>query len=141
MLTIFFNVRSIIHTKFLSQSQMINQQDPAAYVSLSTQEEMRLVVGPIVATSAQQCTCSQHPEHSLVKRNLTVLEQPPYLPDLALCVISFSQTHGGSSKRPVSKVCRSSKEQQQQIWGASKKNPSSSVEKLWKRNHIVRCLE
>ena len=64
------------------------QRDPVAFASFSVQEEMRVVADNAPAHNALSIW------QFLAEKNIIVLEEPPYSPDLALCDFSFPQTQG-----------------------------------------------
>ena len=69
MLIIFFNVRGIVHSKFLLGGQIINRlvyKEILQRMLRSVREDTSAVVGQIVAPSIRQCTCWQCPEHLAV---------------------------------------------------------------------------
>ena len=91
MLITFIDVRSIVHSEFLPQGQTINQQ---VY-----KEILRLLLRPVREKRRElwqdKSWLLHHdnaPAHNalsirqfLAEKNIAVLEQPPYSPDLALC--------------------------------------------------------
>ena len=91
MLITFFDVRSIVHSEFLPQGQTINQQ---VY-----KEILRLLLRPVREKRRElwqdKSWLLHHdtaPAHNalsirqfLAEKNIAVLEQPPYSPDLAPC--------------------------------------------------------
>lgn len=100
MLITFFDVRGIVHTEFLPQGQTINQQ---VYKEIL----QRLLCS--VCEKRQELWQdkwllhqSNTPAHNtlsirqfLAEKNIAVLEQPPYSPDLAPCnFFSFLQVQG-----------------------------------------------
>ena len=87
----------------------------------------------------------------LVKRNITILEQPSYSPDLSVCDFVFSPSSKGSSRGPILKraitmelrgILEESFQQRIEAW---QRRIGKSIRLewglLWRRNHVVCCLE
>ena len=107
MLITFFDVRSIIHSEFLPQGQTINQQVYKEILQLlfCSVHEKRRELGQDKLWLLHYNNAPAHNALSirqfLAKKNITVLEQPLYSPDLALCVFfSFPQAQGDHQGDP-----------------------------------------
>ena len=65
----------------------------------------------------------------LAEKNIKVLEQHPYSPNLAPWLFSFCQNSRGLSRVPVLKTGKPSRRLSKRSWGVFGKNPSSSAQK------------
>ena len=91
MLIVFFDVHGIVHLEFLPQGQTINQnvyKDILRRLMRSVREKRR----ELWETKSWLLHHDNAPAHNalsirqfLAENNIAVLEQPPYLPDLAPC--------------------------------------------------------
>ena len=91
MLIVFFDVHGIVHLEFLPQGQTINQnvyKDILQHLMCSVREKRR----ELWETKSWLLHHDNAPAHNalsirqfLAENNIAVLEQPPYLPDLAPC--------------------------------------------------------
>ena len=91
MLIVFFDVHGIVHLEFLPQGQTINQnvyKDILRRLMRSVREKRR----ELWETKSWLLHHDNAPAHNalsiqqfLAENNITVLEQPPYSPDLAPC--------------------------------------------------------
>lgn len=64
------------------------QRNIATFTSFSVREEPRVVTGQLVAACAPAHTASSI-RRFLTEKNIAVLEQPPYSPDLTSCDFVF----------------------------------------------------
>ena len=93
MLTIFFDVRDIVHSEFLPQGQTINQQvyKEILQLLLHSVHKKRRELWQDKSWLLHHDNAPAHNALSirqfLAEKNITVLEQPPCSPDLALCVL------------------------------------------------------
>ena len=101
MLIAFFDVRSIIHCEFLSQGQTINQHVYKEILRrlLRSVREKRQELWQDNSWVFQHDNVPAHTALSirefLTQKNIAVLEQPPYSPDLAPCdFFLFSKLKG-----------------------------------------------
>ena len=91
MLITFFNVRGIVHSEFLPQSQTINQQvyKKSLWLLLRSVREKRRELWQDKLWLHHHDNAPAHNTLSiqqlLAEKNIAVLEQPPYSPDLAPC--------------------------------------------------------
>ena len=73
---------------------------------------------------------AQSIQQLLAERNIAVLDQPPYLPDLTPCdIFLFPKTKG------IVKVGRPSRRPYRRSWGASQKKPFRSVAEKYEKMH------
>ena len=91
MLITFFDVRGIVHSEFLPQGQTINQQDYKEILRLLLRSvcEKRRELWQDKSWLLHHDNAPAHNALSirqfLAEKNMAVLEQPPYSPDLAPC--------------------------------------------------------
>ena len=91
MLITFFDVRSIIHSEFLPQGQTINQQvyKEILQILFCSVHEKRRELGQDKSWLLNHNNAPAHNALSirqfLAEKNIAILEQPLYSPDLALC--------------------------------------------------------
>ena len=91
MLITFFDVRGIVHSEFLPQGQMINQQVYKEILQLllcSVPEKRRELWQDkswLLHHNNAPAYNALSIQQFLTKKNITVLEQSPYSPDLAPC--------------------------------------------------------
>ena len=87
MLITFFDVRSIVHSEFLPQGQTINQQvyKEILRLLLRSVREKRRELWQDKSWLLHHDNAPAHNGQFLAEKNIAVLEQPPYLPDLAPC--------------------------------------------------------
>ena len=115
MLITFFDVRSIVHCEFLLQGQTINQQ---VYRKI-LRRLLRSVRGKKRELWQGKLWLLQHdntPAHNVLSiwqflagKNIAVLEQPPYSPDLAPCDLFLFPCSRRSSGGLVLKTQRPSR--------------------------------
>ena len=107
MLIAFFDVRGIIHMEFLPQGQTVNQHVYKEILQhlLHSVCEMRCELWQDNAWLLYQDNAPAHNALSicqfLTKRNVTVLDHPPYSPDLAPCDFFCSPSSRRSSRESV----------------------------------------
>ena len=103
----FFDIRGIVHSEFLPQSQTINQQvykEILRRLFRSVREKRR----ELWQDKSWLLHHDNAPAHNalsirqfLAEKNIAVLEQPLYSPDLALCdFFSFPQAQGDHQVDP-----------------------------------------
>ena len=104
MLIMFFDVRSIVHSGFLPQGQTINQQvhKEILWLLLRSVHEKRRELGQdkswLLHHNNAPAQNAQHIRQFLAEKNIAVLEQSSYSPDLALCYFFLFPKLKGSSR-------------------------------------------
>ena len=128
MLIAFFDARGIVHMEFLPQGQTVNQhvyKEILRRLLRSVREKRHELWqdnvwllhqdnAPADALSIRQF---------LTERNVTVLDHPPYSPDLAPCDFFCSP----SSRESVFRIWKPSRRPWRRNWNVSRKNPSRSA--------------
>ena len=116
ILITFFDVTGIVHSEFLPQGLVISQQVYKEILRclLRSVREKRRELWQDKSWLLHHDNAPVHNALSirqfLGEKNIAVLEQPPYSPDLAPCDFFFSPSSRGSSRGPVLKAWRPSRE-------------------------------
>ena len=115
MLIAFFDTRGIVHMEFLPQGQTVNQHVYKEILRrlLRSVREKRRELWQDNAWLLHQDNAPAHNALSirqfLAERNVTVLDHPPYSPDLAPCDFFCSPSSRRSSREFVFRIWKPSR--------------------------------
>ena len=95
MLITFFDVRDIVHSEFLPQGQTTKRSCGVCFAQCARRDKScgRTNRGCFTTTMPRQ-----HIRQFLAEKNIGLLEQPPYSPDLVLCYFFLFPKLKGSSR-------------------------------------------